>query len=62
VQRLVDTYQCGKNFEPDDLDGIVGFIIQLAENPDIHTRLKQNSLIASRDFSSDNVRKFLSSE
>lgn len=62
VQRLVDTYQCGKNFEPDDLEGIVGFIIQLAENPVIHTRLKQNSLIASMDFSSDNVRKFLSSE
>jgi glycosyltransferase involved in cell wall biosynthesis len=59
VHRLVENYHCGKNFDPDDLQGIMGFIIYLAENPDVHNRLKENSLIASRDFSGSNVRKFL---
>ena len=59
VQRLVETYQCGKNFNLENLDGISSYITYLAENPAIHTHLKQNSLNASLDFGGINVRKFL---
>ncbi len=59
LQRLVETYQCGRNIDLEDLDGISSYITYLADNSDIHARLKQNSLNASLDFNGDNVRKFL---
>lgn len=59
VQRLVEKYKCGQNFELHDIDGIVSYIIHLVENPAIHSTLRKNSLMASRDFSGGNVLKFL---
>lgn len=59
LQRLVETYQCGRNIDLEDLDGISNYITYLADNSDIHARLKQNSLNASLDFNGDNVHKFL---
>ena len=59
LQRLVETYQCGRNIDLDDIDGISSYITYLAGNPAVHASLKQNSLNASRDFGGENVRKFL---
>ncbi len=59
LQRLVETYQCGRNIDLDDIDGISSYITYLAGNPAVHDSLKQNSLNASRDFGGENVRKFL---
>ena len=59
LQRLVETFQCGRNIDLDDIDGISSYITYLAGNPAVHDSLKQNSLNASRDFGGENVRKFL---
>jgi glycosyltransferase involved in cell wall biosynthesis len=59
VQRLVEKYHCGQNFEPDDIEGIAGFINHLVEDPDLHSHMRKNSLAASKDFSGDNVLSFM---
>ena len=59
VENLVTKYNCGKSFEPDDISGMVNFIIEVAENKELHSRMKANALIASGDFNKINSKKFL---
>jgi glycosyltransferase involved in cell wall biosynthesis len=59
VESLVSKYKCGRNFEPGEISGIVNFIVEVAENYELHDFMKNNSLKASKDFSSKNVAKFL---
>jgi glycosyltransferase involved in cell wall biosynthesis len=60
IERMAEKYQCGRNFEPDDLRGMILFINDLADNPEMHLRMKENSLTASKEFSDDNAKRYLS--
>ncbi len=59
VESLVNKYSCGYCYEPDDIKGISECIVELAENNQLHSTIKKNSLKASEDFSCRNARKFL---
>ena len=59
IERLVEKYNCGKNFEPSDIEGIAGFIQKMADNNVLMEEMRINSLLASRDFSVKNARNFL---
>lgn len=59
IERLAEKYYCGKNFEPSDIEGIAGFIREMADNNKLMEEMGINSLLASRDFSVKNARNFL---
>lgn len=59
VESLVTKYECGKNFEPNDIDGILNFILEVADNKELYNLMRSNSFKASKNFSSINVTKFL---
>lgn len=59
VESLVARYNCGKCFDPVDINGMVNFIIEVAENKEFHRFMKANSLKASEDFNVSNTNKFL---
>ena len=59
VENLVTKYECGRSFEPDDINGMVSFIVEVVDNEDLHRLMKANSLKASGDFNVSNINKFL---
>jgi glycosyltransferase involved in cell wall biosynthesis len=59
VDRLVNRYECGKSFEPDDISGMVNFILELADNEILNKVFSQNSLKASESFDISNVNLML---
>lgn len=59
VERLVLKYECGRNFSPEDNDGIVHFINEAATNKELLMLMKSNSLKASLDFGPSNLEWFL---
>ena len=59
VERLVENFNCGKSFLPDDLKGMMNFILKLSEDKSIAADLSANSLEASHAFSIINTQLFL---
>jgi glycosyltransferase involved in cell wall biosynthesis len=59
VDKLVIKYKCGGSFEPNDIKGIVDYIVELTENNELLQLMKANSLKASGNFNVSNVNKFL---
>ena len=59
VERLVENFNCGKSFLPDDLKGMMNFILKLSEDKSIAADLSANSLEASNAFSIINTQLFL---
>lgn len=59
IERLAEKYYCGKNFEPSDIEGIAGFIKEMADDNTLLEQMRMNSLLASRDFSEKNAMHFL---
>ena len=59
IERLVEKYNCGKNFEPSDIEGIAWFIQKMADDNVLMEKMSMNSLLASRDFSVKNAGNFL---
>jgi glycosyltransferase involved in cell wall biosynthesis len=57
--KLVSKYDVGKCFEPEMKQEMKEYIEYLIENPSYCNILSQNSLDASKDFTSENVSKFL---
>ena len=56
IESLVNKYKCGKCFEPDEIQNMVNFIIELKENNMLCQSLKTNSLKASDDFNISNIK------
>ena len=56
--KLVNKYNCGKCFDPENVKGIADYITELANNEKLCRQMKINSLKASRDFSSINANSF----
>ncbi len=59
VDRLVLKYKCGGSFEPDNISEIIKYIIEIANNHELHSTMQLNSLKASKDFNADNAIRFL---
>jgi len=59
LSKLVSKYDVGKCFEPEMKQEMKEYIEYLIEYPVYREELCQNSLDASRDFTSENVSKFL---
>ena len=57
--QMIDKYQVGRCFKPDDKDQIINYIYHLADNPEYILSIKRNALSASRHFTSANAKKFL---
>lgn len=56
---LTQKYENGKCFRPDDVKGIVDYIKELAGNKELQSRLADNSLKASKDFTKANAYEFV---
>jgi glycosyltransferase involved in cell wall biosynthesis len=59
VEKLVTKYECGKNFEQDDIVEMAKFITDVSTNKELLTLMKKNSLKASENFSESNIGRFL---
>lgn len=58
VESLIERYNCGKCFDPFDIIGIARFILEVAENKELHRTMETNSLKASKDFDVSNINEF----
>ena len=61
LSRLVETYDNGRCFRRDDLQGMQDYLEKLASDPARCAELRRNSLRASRDFTPENARIYVSS-
>ena len=59
VNRLVEKYRPGENFDGADLNAITGFITLMKNSPENLEKYRANAIVASRDFSVSNARKFV---
>lgn len=59
VENLVNSFNCGRNFEPAETDKMARFIKKTADDKSMQNQMRENSLKASAFFSSENVLKFL---
>ena len=57
--HVVNKYEAGRCFRPDDLDGMIDFISDLYANRDLHRRYREKALAASLDFGPENAQSFL---
>lgn len=60
VAALVQNYNCGKSFEPEEIQEMTEYIVTLANKKEICTMYQQNALEASLDFTKNNVYQFIS--
>jgi glycosyltransferase involved in cell wall biosynthesis len=56
---LTQKYDNGKCFRAEDVQGIVGFIKELAGDKELQSKLSHNSLEASKDFTRANAYEFV---
>ena len=59
VEKLVAKYDCGKSFNPDDLNGMINYIHELSENNQLCVSMSENSAKASKNFNFINATNFL---
>lgn len=60
VEKLILQYDCGRSFEPDNITGMVDFIVQVKDNRQFCDLMKVKSLEASRNYNVSNVNQFIS--
>ena len=60
IGSLVSKYDNGKCFKTDDIDNMVKYIEQLSTNKILRQRLSENSLAASKHFTKDNAKLYVS--
>lgn len=59
ISKMVNYYGNGCNFEGNDYEGLASFIIRMKNSPDELAKYKSKSLLASKEFTSANARRFL---
>lgn len=60
LSKLIDRYNFGKIFSPDDIDDITEFILTVCDDEAVLKKYGDNAINASKEFSIDNADKFLS--
>ena len=58
LSKMVRSLDVGKDFEPYDLEGMNSFIGELMDKPQLRAQYHQNSITASKTFTSKNTEKF----
>jgi hypothetical protein len=61
LNRMIEAYGVGRNFEKSDHQGMVAFIRQLKDSPGCLEDYRARALLASKQFTSENARKYLES-
>lgn len=56
IARMIETHQIGRNFNKGDLDGMIGFILELSGNPGLRDSFADRSLVASRSYTRSNAK------
>jgi len=59
VERLVNQFDCGRSFQPDDIIEMIKFIIELRNNEGLYKEYRYNSLKASESFTISNIDPML---
>jgi glycosyltransferase involved in cell wall biosynthesis len=59
LSELVRSRSIGKSFNPSNIEETAKYITSLANDPDECEQLSANSILASKDFTSENAKKFL---
>lgn len=59
IARLVDNFDNGKCFQPEEIDSIVAFIKDLSNNPQTKKQMSDNSLKAAGNFTFENARLYV---
>jgi glycosyltransferase involved in cell wall biosynthesis len=59
MEQMIEKFQVGRCFKPDDKDEIINYIYYLADHPEVCLSIQSNAISASRQFTSNNVKKFL---
>jgi glycosyltransferase involved in cell wall biosynthesis len=59
LAQLLESYGNGKCFEKNNLDGMIKFINELAENPEIKYSFSEKSMNASKHFTKENAKLYL---
>jgi len=59
IAKMVAQYNNGKCFQPSEIDVIVKFITELAQNNDTKERMSRNSLEASKNFTYENAKQYI---
>jgi Glycosyl transferases group 1 len=59
MAAIIDRYNMGATFSECEINDMLGFINKLADDKDYHQKLRQNSLAASKDFTSENAKMFV---
>jgi glycosyltransferase involved in cell wall biosynthesis len=59
LAKLVQNYEVGGTFRPDEIDEIIEFILAYADNKEQYNTVRDNVYKASRDFSKENAKKFV---
>lgn len=59
VGAILDKYECGASYRPDDIKGIAEFIRQCSQDFHYMSNLKTNTLTAGQDFTSANAKEYV---
>jgi glycosyltransferase involved in cell wall biosynthesis len=59
LEQMIEKFQVGRCFKPDDKNKIINYIYYLADHPEVCLSIQRNAISASRQFTSNNVKKFL---
>jgi hypothetical protein len=59
LSLIVDEYNCGRHFQPQELNRMIGFIDSMLENKVALNQFKDNALQASKQFTSVNAHQYL---
>jgi glycosyltransferase involved in cell wall biosynthesis len=58
LEKMVNKYKVGKSFSPSMISEMCKFILDLAANPQLHSKLSENSLQASKSHTQSNLEYF----
>lgn len=59
VGAILDKYECGASYRPDDIKGITEFIRKCSQDSDYMSDLKTNTFTAGQNFTSANAKEYL---
>lgn len=57
--KLIEKYEMGKTFSPDDIEGMAAFVREVKSNTILKDRLSRNAQSASSHFTNENARLFI---
>lgn len=58
LSRLIEKHSIGKTFQPDDLEGMEKWILEMKQNKELYMRVCENSKIAGANYTINNAHMF----